>query len=136
VGQTLITLDTSGLFALLNRADKDHERVKAALFEDRGPYLVPAGILAEIAYMVEERLGARALEGLLLDLESGGLTLECGEEDLPRIRALVGRYRDLPVGFADASVISCAERYGGQVLTLDLRHFGVVAAEGKITPLP
>jgi predicted nucleic acid-binding protein len=136
VGQTLIALDTSGLFALLNRTDKDHERVKAALFEDKGPYLVPAGILAEIAYMVEERLGARALESLILDLESGGLALECGEEDLPRIRELVWRYADLPLGFADASVISCAERNGGRVLTLDLRHFGVVAAEGHITLLP
>lgn len=136
MGQPLITLDTSGLFALLNRTDDDHERVKAALFEDRGPYLVPAGILAEIAYMVEERLGARTLENLILDLESGGLALECGEEDFPRIRGLVGRYADLPLGFADASVISCAERNGGRVLTLDLRHFGVVAAEGRITLLP
>ena len=110
--------------------------MKAALFADKGPYLVPAAILAEIAYMVEERLGARALESFVLDLESGGLTLECGEEDLPRIRELVGRYEDLPLGFADAGVISCAERSGGRVLTLDLRHFGVVAREVNITPLP
>ena len=136
MGEGLITLDTSGIFALLNRGDTDHERVKSALFEDKGPYLVPAGILAEIAYMVEERLGARALDSFVQDLESGGLTLECGEEDLSRIRELVGRYEDLPLGFADASVISCAERNGGRVLTLDLRHFGVVAAEGRITPLP
>ena len=136
MGQALITLDTSGIFALLNRGDIDHERVKSDLFEDKGPYLVPAGILAEIAYMVEERLGARVLDSFVQDLESGGLTLECGEEDLPRIRQLVGRYEDLPLGFADASVISCAERNGGRVLTLDLRHFGVVAAEGRITPLP
>lgn len=136
MGEALITLDTSGLFALLNRRDKDHERVKTALFADKGPYLVPAGILAEIAYMVEERLYARVLQSLVLDLESGGLILECGEEDLPRIRELVGRYADLPLGFADASVISCAERNGGKVLTLDLRHFGVVAAEGRISLLP
>jgi len=136
VGRALITLDTSGIFALLNRKDKDHERVKDALFEDKGAYLIPAGILAEIAYMVEERLGARALESLVLDLESGGLTLECGEEDLARIRELVARYADLPLGFAEASVISCAERNGGRVMTLDLRHFGVVAAEGRITLLP
>jgi predicted nucleic acid-binding protein len=136
VGRVLITLDTSGIFALLNRRDKDHERVKTALFADRGPYLVPAGILAEVAYMVEERLGPRALVSFVLDLESGGLALECGEEDLPRVRGLVERYADMPLGFADASVIACAERNGGRVMTLDLRHFGVVAAEGRITPLP
>jgi len=66
----------SGLFALLNRGDRDHERVRAAHFKDRGPYLVPAGIFAEIAYLVEERLDTGALESLLLDLESGGFTLE------------------------------------------------------------
>ncbi len=136
MGKALITLDTSGIFALLNRADRDHDRVKTALFEDRGPHLVPAGILAEIAHMVEERLGARVLDSVVKDLESGGLNLECGEEDLPRIRELVGRYDDLPLGFADASVISCAERNGGRVLTLDLRHFGVVAREGNMTLLP
>lgn len=136
VGTALITLDTSGLFAILNRGDDDHERVKAALFEDRGPYLVPAGILSEISYMVEERLRVEALENFLSDLESGGFTVECGEEDFGRIRKLVRRYADLPLGFADACVIACAERNGGRVLTLDLRHFGVVAGEGSISILP
>lgn len=136
MGTALITLDTSGLFALLNRGDEDHERVKAALFEDRGPYLVPAGILSEISYMVEDRLRIEALENFLLDLESGGFTMECGEEDIGRIRDLVRRYANLPLGFADACVIACAERNGGRVLTLDLRHFGVVADEGKISLLP
>jgi predicted nucleic acid-binding protein len=136
VGEELITLDTSGLFALLNRRDPDHERTREALLEDSGPYLVPAGILAEVAYLVERRLGVGVLERFVLDLESGALTLECGEEDLPRIRELALRYADLPLGFADASVISCAERSGGGVLTLDRRDFDVVAGEGKITPLP
>ena len=134
--KALITLDTSGLFALLNRGDSDHERVKSVLFEDRGPYLVPAGILAEISYMVEERLNPESLESLILDFESGGFTLECGEEDFPRIRELVARYADLPLGFADASVIACAERNGGRTLTLDYRHFGVVAGEGRISLAP
>jgi predicted nucleic acid-binding protein len=48
----------------------------------------------------------------------------------------VWRYADLPLGFADASVIACAERHGGRVLTLDLRHFGVVAGEGRLTLIP
>ncbi len=109
------------------------------MLEDPGPYVVPAGILAEITYLIERRLGVRVLEGFIEDLESGGLTLDCGEEDLPRIRELVTRYADLPLGFADASVVACAEREGGsagRVLTLDRRHFDVVAREGWITPLP
>lgn len=123
MGTALITLDTSGLFALLNRKDRDHERVKAAFSEDPGPYLVPSGILAEISYMIEHRPGTRVLQTFISDLETRRFVLECGEEDLP-------------LGFADASVVSCAERNGGKTLTLDLRHSGVVAGEGRISLLP
>jgi predicted nucleic acid-binding protein len=136
VGKALITLDTSGLFTLLNRKDEDHERVRAAFIQDKGPYLVPAGILAEISYMIERRLGEKVLEAFVADLEARRFVLECGEDDFGRIRELIGRYADLSLGFADASVISCAERNGGKVLTLDLRHFGVVAKEGNISVLP
>jgi predicted nucleic acid-binding protein len=136
VGPGLITLDTSALFALLNRRDPDHELVKRVFLDDGGPYLVPAGILAEIGYLVEQRLGLEVLDAFLEDLEQRALALECGEDELPRVRALVRRYADLPLGFADASVVACAERHGGAVLTLDLRHFGVVSREGTIAVLP
>lgn len=132
----MITLDTSCLLALLNREDPNHHRSLEALARDLGPYLVPAGILAEVSYMVEQLLGLDSLDHFLSNLQSGAYTLECGEEDLPRIRTLVRRYADLPLGFADAAVVACAERSGGRVLTLDVRDFGVVAREGAIQVLP
>ncbi len=131
----MITLDTSGLFSLLNRRDSDHQRAKEALLDAGSPYLVPSGILAEIGYLLEQRMPG-TLDPFLGDLESGAFALDCGEEDLPRIRALVSRYDDLPLGFADAAVIACAERSGGLVLTFDLRDFGVVAREGTIQLAP
>ena len=132
----MITLDTSALYALLDRRDPDHARVLEALRADPGPYLVPAGILAELAYLVETRLGAEAMDAVLADLESGAYSLDCGEDDLPRIRGLALRYESLPLGYADSAVIACAERGGGRVLTLDQRDFGVVAREGTIEVLP
>jgi hypothetical protein len=132
----VITLDTSGLLALLNRKDPDHPAAVAALAAAGRPYLVPAGMLAEITYMVEARLGSTVLDLLLADLASGALSLDCGVDDFGRIRALVARYADLPLGAADASVVACAERSGGAVLTLDTRDFAVVAREGRITVVP
>lgn len=132
----MITLDTSGLLALLNRRDPDHRRARVVVLEDPGPLVVPAGILAEVAYMIENRLGVSVLDLFLDDLESGAYTLECGERDVPRIRELIRRYADLPLGFADAAVIACAERRGGRVLTLDVRDFGIVSREGTIRILP
>jgi predicted nucleic acid-binding protein len=136
MARNVITLDTSGLLALSNRRDPDHARSKAALTHDPGPYLVPAGILAEVTYMLEQRLGLRVLELFLEDLISGAYTLDCGADDLGRIRQLVREYADLSLGFADAAVVACAERNGGTVLTLDLRDFGVLARAGRIRVLP
>lgn len=128
----MVTLDTSAVFPLCNRADPDHHRIKTAAFSDPGPRFVPAGILAEIAYLLEARLGMEVLAAFLQDLERGVYTLDCGEGDFPRIRDLVSRYANLPLGFPDASVVACAERRGGRVLTLDERDFRGVEAEGKI----
>lgn len=127
----MMTLDTSALVALLDRRDPDHRRVRRALSGDDGPYLVPSWILAEIGYFAEARLGSKAVDALLDDLETGAYSLECGDEDVPRIRELISRYADLPLGVADAAVIACAERNGGRVLTLD-RDFLLVAKEGQI----
>ena len=127
----MITVDTSALFVLLNRRDPDHEAAKRALDAAGRPYLVPGGILAEIAYLLEQRMPT-TVDRLLADLESGAFALESGEQDLTRIRELVRRYVDLRLGVADAAVIACAERNGGLVLTFDLRDFSVVAREGRI----
>lgn len=131
----MITLDTSGLIALIDERDPDHPAARSALLSAGRPYLIPAGILAEVTYFIEARL-PNVLDLFLGDLETGAYTLDCGDDELPRARELVTRYADLPLGYADAAVIACAEANGGLVLTLDRRDFGVVAREGTIALLP
>ncbi|MGI8967718.1 MAG: PIN domain-containing protein, partial [Chloroflexota bacterium] len=129
-----LTLDTSALYAIINQGDPEHDRMLWTRDGERGPYIVPAGILAEVTYMIESTLPLRALEGLLTDLDTGAYSLDCGERDFARIRHLVRHYADLALGFVDAAVIACAERNGGRTLTLDRRDFDVVArGEASIT---
>lgn len=132
----MIVLDTSGLLAALNDRDPDHARALAALTREDRPHVIPAAILGEVTYMIEQRARADGLDRFLADVETGAFTLDCGEDDFPRIRALVGRYADMPLGFADAAVIACAERSGGRVLTVDHRHFAPVARELPLRLLP
>jgi predicted nucleic acid-binding protein len=131
----LITIDTSAAIALVDRRDPDHSRVKLTLAQTGRPFLIPAGILAEITYFLETRM-PNTVDPFLADLERGTFILDCGEEELPRVRELVARYADLPLGYADAAVIACAEANGGLVLSLDRRDFGVVAREGTVQLLP
>lgn len=101
-----------------------------------GPWIVPAAILGEIGYLVEHRGTSTALDAFLQDLDEATYLLDLGGDDIGRVRELVRRYADLPLGLVDAFVIACAERNGGRVSTLDLRHFGVVAREGTIAIIP
>jgi len=116
----MITLDTSAIVALLSRSDRHHADAARALAKHRGPTVVPVGILAEVEYLLSSRLAPSASVAFLEGLERGESLLDCGDVDVPRIRELMTRYHDRPLGFADAAVIACAERNGGAVLTFSL----------------
>lgn len=132
----MITLDTSGVVALVSVSDRRHEVARDALGSSEDDTVVPAPILAEIAYMLETRVGPKALRAFLDGLIRGETYLDCADADLPRTLELMDRYTDLPLGFADSAVIACAERSGGKVLTFDRRDFEIVAAEVPITIVP
>jgi predicted nucleic acid-binding protein len=133
----VITLDTSGLFAYINRDDPYHDEAEAVLEADAGPWYVPAGILAEITYLLEQRGGFPLLRDFLQDLRDSAYEPDWDPVDLARVQRLTEKYRDLGLGYADAAVIATAERHQGKVLTTDRRHFLVVArGEKTITVLP
>jgi predicted nucleic acid-binding protein len=130
-------MDTSGLYAIFNHRDTFHQQMKAVRNAEPGPYVVPCGIMAELAWMTEQTLGARVVRQFLLDIADGNYLIDCGDQDFRRIRELMQRYADLRLGFVDSAVIACAERHGGRVLTCDRRHFSVVArGERSIVVVP
>lgn len=133
----MITIDTSGLIAAVGEEDPDHHEVVAILAADPGPYVIPVAALSEMAYMLESLFPWRIEWAFLDDLQSGEYRLSCGDPDIRRIAELTRKYADLPLGLTDAAVISCAEQHGGRVLTLDRRHFDVVAyGEQTLRVLP
>jgi predicted nucleic acid-binding protein len=96
-----------------------------------GPLLIPTLVVTEVTYLLATRLGWEPEVRFLGDLASGSFTLEpVHATDLIRIAELVARYRDLPLGSVDASVIALAERRRvADIATLDRRHFTVVRAD-------
>jgi predicted nucleic acid-binding protein len=78
--------------------------------------------------LIGSRLGVEAEVRFLGDLASGVLLAEpVAPGDWLRIAELTARYRDLPLGTVDSSVIAAAERLRlTEIATLDHRHFQVV----------
>lgn len=101
--------------------------------------MVPTLVITEVAYLVGTRLGVEPEVRFLGDLAAGNLIAEpVAAADWLRIAELVARYRDLPLGTVDASVITAAERLGtATIATLDRRHFTVVRSNlGSLDLLP
>jgi predicted nucleic acid-binding protein len=132
----VITLDTSAVVALVNRSDVRHGDAARALGDNGGPTVVPLAILGEIAEVLGGRLGQIATVGFLRGLEQGDSMLDCGDGDVPRIRELMARFTDPPLGFTGAAVVACAERNGGDVLTFDRTALEPVAREVPVSLVP
>ncbi|GAA5161043.1 type II toxin-antitoxin system toxin ribonuclease C26 [Pseudonocardia eucalypti] len=136
----MIVVDTGPIVALLNDRDDHHERCRDFLANYPGPLLVPTTVFTEVCLLAERRRGTRAELAFLKDVRAGLFTLlDTASADLERIAELVDKYRDLPLGTVDASVIALTERLNlPAVATLDRRHFSVVRPRhvGTLALLP
>lgn len=119
-----VLVDAGPLVAVLHSSDRDHETCVKVLKRLRRPLVSTWIPIAEAMYLLDFSL--RAQGALLEMIERGALHIVPLEaEDLPAVRALMEKYRDLPMDFADATLVQVANREGiNQVFTLD-RDFGV-----------
>jgi hypothetical protein len=121
----VIVLDTSGLLAALDAGQRQHELARQVLEDDSGPLLLSPFVLAELDYLLLGRVGARAERALLDEVAAGAYDLvPFGPGEVAEAADLIGRYAELRIGLADASVaVIAAAAKTTRVLTLDERHF-------------
>jgi len=123
-----LVVDAGPLYAYVDSDDAHHSAALELLEGHCGPLIVPTLVITEVAYLLATRLGVAPEVRFLGDLASGALYVEpVAVADWLRSAELVARYRDLPLGTVDASVVAAAERLGvTEIATLDRRDFTVV----------
>ena len=121
----MIVLDTSGLLAALDADQRHHRRARQVLAADPGPLLLSPFVLAELDYLLLQRVGVEAERALLEEVARGAYDLVAfGAAEVAQAADVLGRYGDLRLGLADASVVVIAgAARTTRVLTLDERHF-------------
>jgi predicted nucleic acid-binding protein len=126
----VILLDTSGLLAAVDSAQRRHTEAAASLAAARPPLLLSPFVLAELDYLLATRVGVAARTSLLREVERGAYRLEpFSAAELGEALAVIERHAGLGVSLADASIAVLAARHKTQdVLTLDERHFRVLTA--------
>ena len=116
--------DAGPLIALFDSSDSFHDRCHAALDAFAGRFITTWAVLTEAFYFVDHPEGRRLLWNFVL---SGVLRIEdIAGNDLATMRVLMEQYADLPMDFADASLVVLAERLRlFKIFTLDRRGFSV-----------
>lgn len=128
MGGRSLLVDSGPLYAYIDADEPAHAACVELLQAHQGPLVAPTLCVAETTYLLRTRLSSEAELRFLGDLASGAITLEpVHPADLLRIAELVSRYRRLPLGTVDASIVAAAERLEvTQLATLDRRDFSVV----------
>ena len=131
-------LDAGPLVALVHASDQEHDRCRTALASIRRPLCTVWPVITEALYLLD--FSWEAQDAVWAMLEEGGVTLIALDDgDVPRMRELMRKYRDLPMDVADAALVTVAEREGiTRVFTLDRRDFEVYrpARIGRFSLVP
>ena len=121
----MILVDAGPLIALIHKDDNEHERCREAFATMDEPLGTVWPVLAEAMHLLS--FSWRAQEALWDMMETGAVEiLAIGIDDVPRMKELMRKYRDLPMDLADAALVRVAERERlRQIFTLDRRDFQI-----------
>jgi predicted nucleic acid-binding protein len=123
--------DTGALLALLDRRDRWHERCALAFAQLRLPLTTTAAVLAELFHLV--RRSRMETSTVWRFLQSGAITVApLADRDMPPLEALMNKYADRPMDFADATLVHLARRESlTTIFTIDVADFSTYRIDGR-----
>jgi len=119
-----LLVDTGPLVAYLDTSDPAHDRVSEYLDSFRGQLLTSCAVITETMYFLAgHRNGPRVLSELVA---GSGMEIYnvSRPPELHEAVSLMEKYSDVPMDFADATLVLLAEGLDAhEILTLDRRGF-------------
>lgn len=127
-----IILDTSILYSLMDKSDKNHKSVKEFFLNNNDVYyIIPSTIIPELCYIVNWRLGSYFEIKLLEEINKSFHLEILKDSDIVRIIEILKKYDTLNIGYVDASIVAISERLKiNKILTLDKKHFELIVPRG------
>jgi predicted nucleic acid-binding protein len=124
-------IDTGAILALLDKDDRWHESCVDAFRQLRLPLLISEAVLTELFHLVGD--SQKEMEAAWKFVRSSALVVGAIDHgELPHLHALMSRYGDRPMDFADATLVYLAKRGSlSVILTVDQGNFATYRIEGK-----
>lgn len=120
-----VIADTGFWVALGNENDKYHNAAVKALMANDKILITTGAVITESCYLLRRDAGFEAQQLFLQGLESGITRLfDLKKYHFGRVQALMRQYADLPMDYADASLVVLAEELEhGDIFSTDQRDF-------------
>jgi predicted nucleic acid-binding protein len=124
-------IDAGAILALLDRTDRWHAICVQTFNQLLLPLVTSNAVLTELFHLVGDN--RHEMEAAWKFIRSGAIVLATIENsELPHLHALMVRYADRPMDFADASLVYLAKREGlSTVFTVDHADFNTYRIEGR-----
>jgi uncharacterized protein len=125
-----VLVDSGAIVGLLNKPDQWHGICQQTFQHLRLPLLTSMAVLTEVFYFAQNR---HRTEAAWTFIRSGALQLtDIRDSELPHLHALMSRYWDRPMGFADATLVYLAKRESlTTIFTVDRADFETYRIEGQ-----
>lgn len=118
-----LILDTGAFIALVDRSESRHRECVAVLESWAGPVVTTEAVLTETLHLVGPAWAAQRV-CLEFFLRGAFVLVPSSQASLRRVAALMDKYADVPMDFADATLVALAEDLEtDRVLTLDRHGF-------------
>ena len=118
-----LLLDTGAFVALADRSERRHADCVAVLDGWSGPIVTTEAVLTETLYLVGPRWQAQKL-CLEFVLRGAFALIPQSQTSLKRVSVLMEKYHNVPMDYADATLVALGEELGTDlVFTLDRRGF-------------
>jgi len=120
-----LLLDTGPFLALLDRSERNHKRCASFFRDFRGRLITTEAVLTETVYLLGPSF-PRQKPALDFILAGGAELVPILPAVLNRCAHLMSKYSDVPMDYADATLVAVGETLGiRDVMTLDRRGFSV-----------
>lgn len=127
----LVMMDTGPWVALIDRSEERHEECVEWLRDFRGNIFSSKAVLTEVLYLLNFSSRARSAA---IDFVLGGaiILVPPSLESLKRAKRLMEKYKDIPMDYADATLVSIAEDLSiTEVVTFDVKDFSIYRLSSK-----
>lgn len=130
----MIVLDTSFVFALLDKTESRHQEATRWYETETSPFATTPLVLVELDHLLRTRATSAAVAAFYGEVRAGSLGVEWWPALDAKAAEVAGHYAELGLGLADASLIVLAEVLEtNRIATFDERHFRHVEPLGAAT---